>query len=210
MASFMERTGARDVTRLEAFTDGVFAIAITLLVLDIHVPPMETLPEGVTLWSALSHRWPNFFAYAVSFAILGIMWANHHDICHHIGRVDRAFLMLNLALLFLVCVQPFITALVAEYLRTDARGSEAVMIYAGTLTLTATVYNVLWRYAAHQRRLIRNTTPQHAVDDVTRRYYFGPLIYGLATLLAYFSAIASLVMMGLLALFFAIPFSSKE
>ena len=201
---------ARDVARLEAFTDGVFAVAITLLVLDIKIPAAEALPEGMSLWSALGHRWPNFLAYVVTFAILGIMWSNHHDICHYIGRVDRAFLMLNLALLLLVCVQPFVTALVSEYLREPERGSQAVVLYAGTLTVTATVYNLLWRYAASGRRLIRAETPQPAVDDVTKRYLFGPVVYGAATVLAYFSAIASLVTMGLLAIFFAIPFKRGE
>ena len=210
MASFFNRSGARDVVRLEAFTDGVFAIAITLLVLDIKVPPLEILPEGVSLWSTLGHRWPNFLGYGVTFAILGTMWANHHDICHFIGRVDRVFLMLNLALLLLVCIQPFTTALVSEYLREGERGSQAVILYAGTLTVTAFVYNLLWHYAARGRRLIRNDTSQEAIEDVTKRYRFGPIIYGAATVLAYFSAMASLVTMGLLAIFFAIPFKAER
>src|SRR5580693_5887341 len=91
--------GPAGVERLEAFSDGVFSIAITLLVLEIHVPPMDAAGSG-GLWRALAEQWPSYAAYALSFAIIGIMWANHHNIFRYIARTNHAFLMWNLGLLF--------------------------------------------------------------------------------------------------------------
>jgi uncharacterized membrane protein len=198
----------RDTNRIEAFSDGVFAIAITLLVLELHVPPVESLHGS--LLATLAGHWPSYVAFLVSFAILGIMWANHHDIFSLIARADRSFAMLNLALLLLVVVQPFITALVAEYLRDPAERSIVVALYAGTLFVTALAYNALWRYAARRRRLIGAEVSQAAVDLVTSRYRFGPIIYLAAVALAFVSATASLVTMGALALFFALPLANRR
>src|SRR5439155_20416822 len=118
-----EAAELRDTARIEAFSDGVFAIAITLLVLELHVPPRGNLHGS--LLGALAGHWPSYVAFLVSFVILGIMWANHHDIFKLIAKTDRTFAMLNLALLLLVVLQPFPTALVAEYLGSPAERSTA-------------------------------------------------------------------------------------
>ena len=104
--------------RAEAFSDGVFAIAITLLVLDLRLPGAG--PEHHTLIYQLLHDWPQYFAYVVSFLTIGIMWMNHHTIFAHITRVDRPLLVINLLLLMAVVAIPFPTSLVAEHLQTWA------------------------------------------------------------------------------------------
>src|SRR6266498_1587209 len=113
-----------DSKRAEAFSDGVFAIAITLLVLDLRLPPAH----GHTLVYLLLHDWPQYFAYVVSFLTIGIMWMNHHTILAHIKRVDRPLLVLNLLLLMGIVAIPFPTMLVAEHLR-DADGTTATVVY---------------------------------------------------------------------------------
>jgi uncharacterized membrane protein len=100
-------------SRLEAFSDGVFAIAITLLVLDLAVPPV-TEAERDGLWAALGHEWPSYFAYLVSFLVIGIIWINHHTMLTLVERVDRPVLFANLLLLLTVSVIPFPTRLLAE------------------------------------------------------------------------------------------------
>src|SRR5687767_6469693 len=105
--------GQRDTDRLEAFSDGVIAIAITLLVLEVRVPHPE---PGETLWQALGNLWPSYVGYALSFLIIGIIWANHHDIFNHIGSVDRTFVLINTLFLMTVSFIPFPTALLSEYL----------------------------------------------------------------------------------------------
>src|SRR6266566_22821 len=101
--------------RLEAFSDGVFAIAITLLVLDLAVPARNRSEPG-GLAAALGHQWPSYFAYLVSFLIIGIIWVNHHTVFDTVRLVDRPVLFANLALLLVVSALPFPTRLLAEYL----------------------------------------------------------------------------------------------
>jgi len=105
-----------DTARVEAFSDGVFAIAITLLVLEIRVPPVDTTAHGHTLLLALGRLWPSYLGYALSFVTIGIMWANHHSIFRYIRRADRYFVLINVMFLMCISFLPFPTALLAEYL----------------------------------------------------------------------------------------------
>src|SRR6185295_10024553 len=123
--------------RLDAFSDGVFAIAITLLILEIRVPEIG---PGESLGHALKDLWPSYIAYATSFGVIGIMWANHHNLFRLVHRTDHLLLMLNLALLLCVGFIPFPTALVARYLSEGTGESTAVAAYGATLTVTAIVY----------------------------------------------------------------------
>src|SRR6185369_4800250 len=103
-----------ETTRTEAFSDAVIAIAITLLVLDLHVPVRQTLTEPLT--KALAHEWPSYAAYVTSFLVIGIIWVNHHAVFELIGRIDRTALFLNLLLLMTVVTIPYTTHLLATYL----------------------------------------------------------------------------------------------
>ena len=123
--------------RLGAFCDGVFAIAITLLILEIGVPAADAVArEG--LWHELAGRWPSYGAYALSFVIIGIMWANHHNIFRYIGRSNHVFVMLNIALLMGTAFLPYPTAVLAAYLPVPGARTAATVLYAGA-TLIAFV-----------------------------------------------------------------------
>jgi uncharacterized membrane protein len=134
-------------SRLETFSDGVFAIAATLLILNVHVTSTH---RG----HALGRAWPSYAAYAVSFITIGIMWANHHGVFSQIDKVDRTFLMINIFFLMAVAFVPFPTILVAEHLH-DAGLEDAALAYGFTLTVTAVFYSLLWFYAMAGRRLLR-------------------------------------------------------
>jgi uncharacterized membrane protein len=116
--------------RVEAFSDGVFAIAITLLVLDLAVPLREETPEG-ELTASLAHQWPAYFAYLVSFLVIGIIWVNHHTVSDKVRLVDRPVLFANLVLLLVVSVIPFPTHLLAEYLTADQNSHVAAVELIG-------------------------------------------------------------------------------
>src|SRR5919198_5010225 len=117
--------------RLEAFSDGVFAVAITLLVLEIAVP------TGDDLWRQLKDEWPSFAAFAVSFWVIGIIWVNHHGVIDHLKRADRGVLYLNLLMLMSVVFIPFSTALMAEHLKSGADENVAAAVYAAAFTAMA-------------------------------------------------------------------------
>jgi uncharacterized membrane protein len=194
-------SGRRDKRRLEAFSDGVFAIAVTLLVLELKVPATSALPPG-GLIEALREEWPSYFAYLLSFATILIMWVNHHVVLDYIRHVDHAFLYLNGLLLLTITLVPFPTSLFARYaLQPDAHLAAAV--YCGLFTLIAVCFNLVWWYAAHSNRL---TTPDGGGGAVTRRYMFGPLFYLVALGVAFFSVPAALLICTALAVFFALPY----
>jgi uncharacterized membrane protein len=156
----VEETGTN---RLETFSDGVFAIAATLLVLE---PTVNTGDDPSSLGHQLLHLWPSYLAYATSFLTIGIIWINHHHVMETIARVDRTFLFINTLLLLVVAFIPFPTRLVARYLGTSGDRA-AVYAYGVTLLLMAVVFNVLWAYARSNRRLIREDFPDAKVRAVT-------------------------------------------
>jgi uncharacterized membrane protein len=192
----------KETGRIEAFSDGVFAIAITLLVLDIKVP--RELPESARLLDALGAQWPAYFAFVTSFATIGIMWINHHRLFNLIKRSDQLLLVLNGLLLMGITFIPFPTALLAEYIEQRDKHI-AAMIYSGTFIVTAILFNLLWHYASHKNRLLDPQSDPLAVRSISRQYAFGPLVYLVAFGLAFFSAEASLALNMLLAVFFAVP-----
>ena len=201
MSSEAEFTG---IERMGAFCDGVFAIALTLLVLELRVPSADVVARD-GLWRALSGHWSSYGAFALSFWIIGIMWANHHSLFRYIGRTNHIFSMLNLALLFFTVVLPFPTAVLATYLPSAEARTPATVLYGANLIATAICYNLLWRYAIEGRRLLRPDADQKLVDAVTAEYRLGPILYGAATLLAFVSVWVSLGIHGFLAAMFLLP-----
>jgi uncharacterized membrane protein len=189
--------------RLEAFSDGVFAIAITLLILTVDL----SHAEGGPLAERLLQLWPSYVAYGVSFLTIGIMWANHHDLFRQIGRTDRMLVLLNLMLLMLIAFIPFPTRMVAEFARSGDERRAAALLYGITLTTTAIFFLAVWLYASHRGRLLHADADPRAVSGITRSYLPGSPTYGLATLLALVSPIASLVMFGAIAVFYALSSS---
>ena len=180
--------------RLETFSDGVFAIAATLLILNVSV-------TGVPLGMALVHGWPSYVAYAVSFLTIGIMWVNHHGVFSQIDKVDRTFLMINVVFLMLVAFVPFPTKLVAENIHRPGLEA-AALTYGFTLTLTAIAYNALWFYAARGRRLLSADADAKTVTGISRSFLPGPWIYLTATLFAFGWPTLSIVLFALIAFFY--------
>jgi TMEM175 potassium channel family protein len=188
--------------RVEAFSDGVFAIAITLLILAVGLE--QAFSEG-ELEQQLLDLWPAYIAYAVSFLTVGIMWANHHQIFRHFARVDRPLLLLNILLLLCVSFTPFPTRVVAEHAKNSSDREAAAVLYGLTMTLTAICFFSVWIYGS--RRLLRPDADLREVDGITRSYLPGAPMYLLATLIAFVSPIASLIIFGALAIFYAISSS---
>jgi uncharacterized membrane protein len=187
--------------RVEAFSDGVFAIAITLLIIEVHVPGRG---HADTLGDALLDLWPSYLGYLTSFLTIGVMWINHHYVFSLIDRVDRTMLLLNTTLLLMIAFVPFPTAVLAQFVETDGARAAAVL-YGATLTLTAITFFAWWRYASYDRRLIADGIPDHLISDVTRAYTPGTLLYGGAMLIAFVEPWLSAALYLAIAVFYALP-----
>jgi uncharacterized membrane protein len=181
----MNETGT---TRLETFSDGVLAIAATLLVLEIGVDTAN----GRDLGSELLKIWPAYLAYVTSFLIIGVIWINHHRCVSLIARSDRPFLFLNTLLLLVVAFIPFPTKLVAQYLQKPGEQS-AVFAYAATMLLMAVLFNVWWRYARRNRRLIGEEVPESRLLAVDRAFDPGVPAYAIVLAVAFVSPLASVI-----------------
>ena len=184
--------------RIEAFTDGVFAVAITLLILEVKVPHLE---EGMSLRHELQLLWPKFLAYAVSFGVIGIFWVGHHIMFHYIKRSDRVLLWLNTLLLMCISAIPFAAALIGEYRSEQV----AVALYGSLLALTGIIFLVLWLYASNGHRLIRSTMPADLVRLGTWTIALAPIVYGVATLAAFYDPLVSKVIYFLVPLIYLVP-----
>ncbi len=182
--------------RFETYSDGVFAIAATLLVLSFSVA------SGLhALGSHLLHLWPSYLAYATSFLTIGIIWMNHHYCVETIARADRTLMFLNLLLLLTVAFLPFPTRLVAQYLQHDGE-QVAVYVYDATFVLMAVIYNVWWRYASNGRRLIADSVPDSALRAINRAFAPGIPMYAIAFLVAIWSPLASVALTFAIAAFY--------
>lgn len=198
----------KETGRLEAFSDGVFAVAITLLVLNIKIPgldlPPGQLPNDNDLWRTLGNEWPMLAAYATSFATIGIMWLNHHRLFVHIKRTNTVLMLLNLLLLLIIVFIPVPTALLAEYLVSPDLHTAAV-VFAGTCFLMACFFNLLWRYASYHNRLLGKNVDPQSVAAISRQYLFGPVLYLVTFAVAWISTPGCIILSFILALFFALP-----
>ncbi|WP_217548180.1 TMEM175 family protein [Streptomyces sp. GbtcB6] len=185
--------------RVEAFSDGVFAIAVTLLVLDIKVPKTA---EGDSLWQALGAQWPSYAAYVVSFLVVGIMWVNHHQLFSYVARVDRKLMFLNLLVLMVVSAVPWPTAMLAEYLREDASSHAAAAVYSLVMVLMAAAFQALWWHLTRTGHLFDARVDVEAARATRARFALGSLGYPLTVGLAFVSAPLTLAAHGLLALYY--------
>lgn len=191
----------KETSRVEAFSDGVFAIAITLLILDIKVPNPVSAGLAAQLWA----QWPSYAAFLISFAFIGIMWVNHHRMFTHIRHADETLLMLNLLLLLGVCVVPFPTAVVArQWIGGDRR--TAMILYNGTYFAIAIFFNVLWRYCiSNDGRLLGEGASREAARKISAQYAIGPAAYLICLVMVFVDVSASFALNAALAVFWAIP-----
>jgi len=192
------RADRGDARRLEAFSDGVLAIAITLLILDVRVEP----EPGESLAEALRGSLPQIGAYAASFLQIGIIWTNHHSLFRLVTRVDQLLLLLNLLLLGSVSFLPLPTRLVAEH-TTGVDAQTAVLLYGGTLTASALFYNLIWRHVVRGGLLVDGVS-RAFVRDVDVRYLAGLCSYAAATAVAVRSPLTAVLLTVLLALVFVL------
>jgi len=200
---------ARETARLEAFSDGVLSIAITLLVLELRVPRVATQAD---LGHRLLELWPSYAAYFTSFATIGVIWLNHHLLFRLIARVDATLLALNGLVLLTASVLPFPTALLAGYLGQPGEKLAAI-VYSATFLAITIAFNLLWLYASSPSRrkpLLRHGPDHPAVREVHRRYRLGPASSLVALCVAPFSPPAMLAITFGLVVFFALPHPVHE
>jgi uncharacterized membrane protein len=187
--------------RAEAFSDGVFAVAITLLVLELKVPG----GEGPLLHRLLA-IWPSYLAYVVSFLTIGIMWLNHHTLFGHVVRVSRTLLLLNLLLLMVIAVVPFPTALVGEELAKHLHGDDAktIMVAYGLLMIVMSMcFSAVWWYVVFRPGVLDERLAREDVRRSIPRFGLGFFGYIVATVIGFYSPLAALVLFGVLALYYA-------
>jgi uncharacterized membrane protein len=200
-----------DTQRLEAFSDGVFAIAITLLVLEVKVPGHDMVAAHGLAYALLA-QWPSYLAYITSFVTILVMWVKHHLMFTLIRKSDHLFLYLNGLLLFFVTFLPFPTAFLAEYLlHPDAR--VAASVYTGNVLAIALAFDGMWRYASKKRGFMAEETAgagRMEAAQITKQYRFGPPLYLSAFGLSFVSESASIILCLLLAFFFAVGRTPKK
>jgi uncharacterized membrane protein len=184
-----EHTGEiveRETARVEAFSDGVFAIAITLLVLEFKVPHLGAEASSADLFAALAKLWPSLIAFLGSFVAILIMWINHHGLFRLIHKTDGPFLFANGFMLLLVTFVPFPTAVLAEYMGHPGERAAAAF-YVGTFVVTSITFNLFW-HVATTRNLLKRSVPDGLIQRLRGAYRFGLIVYVAAALLALWNA----------------------
>jgi uncharacterized membrane protein len=194
--------------RIEAFSDGVFAIAITLLILEIKIPHLHSSEGGggaVDLAAALRAQWPSYFAYILSFVMIGIYWANHHYIFRLYRRTDHLFNLLNVFFLLCISFLPFPTAVLGDYMIDAKNRQAAVSLYAFGLFLPAFSWFMNWLYGSRGHRLIDRRLDPDFVRYLTRQYLISNLLYLAALVIAFFLPLVSLAINVGLTMLYLLP-----
>jgi uncharacterized membrane protein len=194
----------RETSRVEAFSDGVFAIAITLLVLTLAVPTYEKASSAPELRRALLEQWPTYVAFVMSFLSILIMWASHHNIFSLIRRVDHVFLLLNGLVLMGVTLVPFPTQLLASHLGHPGEGV-AAEVYCVVALFIALAYNALWFWARRGGHLLEPDASPQTLRAVTRQYAVAPVVYVAALGLALVNVWASIAIFIAVSVYYAVP-----
>lgn len=181
----MTEAHENETLRLETFSDGVFAIDITLLTFQLKAPSLKAATSSHTLATALLHQWPNYIAYFVSFTTIFIIWLNHHRMYNVIQRSDAKFMFFNGLLLLLVSIIPFTTSLLADYLNTPAYTLSSALymfLFAG---ISGTLF-IMWNYATHEFRLLKRPAVDVRVDPIRKSHLISLVTYGFAAGLSFF------------------------
>jgi uncharacterized membrane protein len=190
-----------DRARLEAFSDGVFAVAITLLALNLAVAGPG--PGHPPLARQLADHWPSFVAYGISFFTIGIIWVNHHALVRNIAVVDRTLLFLNLLLLSFVVALPFGTATMADYLTAGGQDSHVAMaLYAAVFEGMSIGFTLLFEWTLHGEERTHHAVPERARWAARLRFYLGQVPYLIAIGVAFVSPLVSLTIIGLVAVYY--------
>jgi uncharacterized membrane protein len=185
-------------SRLEAFSDGVFAVAITLLIFEVQVPKVAEAELG----HALSGEWPSFASYVVSFLSIGIIWVNHHGLFERVCRIDRNLLFLNLALLLIVAFLPFPTALLGQYILLPQDATIVTVVYGCTMFLLSVAFIATWAYVSFHDGFLDTPFDPEAARARLPRFGLGLLGYAIAIALALVNPELSLVLYGAMAVYY--------
>ncbi|GAA0993711.1 TMEM175 family protein [Subtercola frigoramans] len=186
--------------RLEAFSDGVMAVAITLLVLDLHT----SASTGVPLGQQLVEEWPSFLAYVLSFFVIGTIWVNHHMMFRRVVEVDRLTMLYNLLLLLFVSTIPFTTSTLAEFIQDGGEDARVAVILYGSVSFAMSVCFTLLLQRIFSRDLIRQNIDQRSRRIALRRFGVGLVLYPVATVVGLFSPIVMMVGLIALALYYLV------
>lgn len=182
----------KENARIEAFSDGVFAIAITLLILEIKVPPHESIHSVDDLWNGLIRLWPSYFAFFLSFGIILVSWVNHHYLFNVLDKSSRPFLYANGFLLLTITVMPFSTALLADYIATDYI-KPAVVLYCFGGVINSIGWNLLLHTLYKPKLLLHSSVSFDMIDSIKRSTQLGMIVYVGTTALAFWFPIIALV-----------------
>lgn len=188
-------------SRLETLTDGIFAIAMTLLVLNLQVPQIPAALVAARLPHALEALWPRVLSFILSFVVVGVYWVGHHNQFHYIRRVDRSFMWLNILFLLAIAFIPFSAGLLGAYVRQQV----VVAIYGLNLVAVGATLSLIWRYATTHHRLVDADLPPQAVRAGGRRILLGVGLYLLAVALAFINTWLSVAMYILVPLLYILP-----
>ena len=194
------------LARITAFSDGVFSIAITLLVLDIRLP--DGL-QGRSLPDALGGLWTNYLSFLISFIIVGLIWANHRTMFSYITRANHALVVANILLLLNIAFLPFPAAQLARFLDQPREQQVAVLLYSGTLAVGGVFYNWVWRVAVRGGLLDPAASPS-VLRTLGRRYTLGPLLYSLAFALTFLNSWLGLGLCTALLVLYLVPGFTHE
>lgn len=175
----------KETGRIEAFSDGVFAVAITLLALDLQVPHVRG-GSAADLARALAREWPSYLAFVTSFFTVLVIWVSHHSVFKLVRRTNARVLFVNGLVLMLTTVVPFSTSLVMQYLQSPA-AKIACVVYGGTFVLMSLAFSWLWYGLLHDRALLKPDASEEVIRRTDRSYRIGPPAYILATAGAFLS-----------------------
>jgi uncharacterized membrane protein len=200
----------KENSRIEAFSDGVFAIAITLLVLELKVPPVASVHSISDLWNGLFKLWPSYFAFTLSFGILLVSWVNHHYLFNILEKSSRHFLYANGFLLLTITFMPFPTALLAQYISTDY-AKPAIAFYCFGGVVNSIGWNLLLHTLYKPKKLIISEASIKLVDIIKRSTQIGFVIYSIATVMSFwFPVIALIINLLLWILWISLSITTKE
>jgi uncharacterized membrane protein len=199
--STFRRSGAKSVMtkgRVEALSDGVFAVAMTILIFNVEQPNVE--PGGLA--QALLREWPSYAAYAGSFLTVGVLWMNHHAVFERLVAMNRALMLINLLLLMTIVFVPFPTALLGKHIGTPSDASTAATVYALTFLLVSIFFSMLWSYALTQPHHLWPGFDREAARRQLPRFLIGLIIYLICIPIAQFSPTAVVVLVAVSALYY--------
>ncbi len=193
----------KETARIEAFSDGVFAIAITLLVLDLHVPELDSITNSHALIIRLQESWPSYLAFTISFSSIFIMWVNHHKVFKQIYRRNSSLMFANGLILFLVTCVSYPTAFLSRFYDTSS-AEIVVAIYTGMFVLINLSFNLLWFIASRHRELLRPGITDEAIGKISRNYLYGFPTYLTAFAVSFISPAIALAICVSLWIFWAL------